>query len=231
MKRIGILGGMSAESTAHYYHYITRTYTDRFGDYAYPEILIYSVSFQRFADWSDAEAWDKIGTELAWSARVLEDAGADFVMLACNTMHIVQDQIEAQIGIPMLSMMTAVADTIEAAGLRKVGLLGTRFTMESRLYPDVLEPRGIETLTPDRQDRATINRVIYEELTKGQVQPESRAAYIAIIDKLAGQGAQGIILGCTEIPMLIAQNDAALPLFDTTRIHAEAALNFALEDS
>ena len=228
-KRIGILGGMSPESTVEYYQYITRTYTERYGDYGYPEVLIYSVSFQPYVDWPERDRWDLVARGLGEAARALEAAGADFIVIATNTMHLVFDQVQAKVTIPLLSLLDAVGDAILGRGIETVGLLGTKFTMEKTFYQDALTRKGITVLVPDAQDRAYVNTVIYDELVAGQIHDESGAGYVAIIDKLAKRGAEGIILGCTEIPLLVGEEDAGMPLFDTTVIHAEAALNYALE--
>ena len=228
-KKIGILGGMSPESTVEYYQYITRTYTERFGDYGYPEVIIYSVSFQPYVDWPNQDRWDLVAQGLGEAAQKLEAAGADLIVIATNTMHLVFDQVQASVTIPMLSLLDAVGDAILARGIKTVGLLGTRFTMEKPFYQDALTRKGITVLTPDEQDREFVNGVIYDELVAGQIRAESRAGYIAIIKKLAERGAEGIILGCTEIPLLVGEDDAGMPLFDTTTIHAEAALSYALE--
>jgi aspartate racemase len=227
-KRIGILGGMSPESTVEYYQYITRAYIERYGDYGYPEILIYSVRFQSYVDWPEQDRWDRVAQGLIEAARALEAAGADLILIATNTMHLVFDQVQAGVGVPMLSLLDAVGDAIRARGIETVGLLGTRFTMEKSFYQDALARRGIQVLVPGPRDRAFVNRVIYDELVAGQVRDESRAGYVAIIRQLAARGAEGIVLGCTEIPLLVGEEDVDLPLFDTTVIHAEAALNQAL---
>lgn len=228
-KKIGILGGMSPESTIAYYEYITRTYTERFGDYGYPEIIIYSVSFQPYVDWPQQERWDLVAQGLGEAARKLEAAGADFIVMATNTMHLVFDQVQASIQVPLLSLLDAVGEAILAGRIKKVGLLGTMYTMEKTFYQDALDRRGITVLVPDPKDRQYVNAVIYDELVAGQIRDESRAELIAVIRKLAERGAQGVILGCTEIPMLVTETDAGMPLFDTTAIHAEAALRYAVE--
>ena len=228
-KKIGILGGMSPESTIAYYEYITRTYTERFGDYGYPEIIIYSVSFQPYVDWPQQERWDLVAQGLGEAARKLEAAGADFIVMATNTMHLVFDQVQASIQVPMLSLLDAVGEAILAGGIKKVGLLGTMYTMEKTFYQDALGRRGITVLVPDPKDRQYVNAVIYDELVAGQIRDESRAGLIAVIRKLAERGAQGVILGCTEIPLLVTATDAGMRLFDTTAIHAEAALRYAVE--
>jgi aspartate racemase len=227
-KRIGILGGISPESTIEYYRHITHTYTQRFGDYGYPEILIYSVSFQPYVDWPKEERWDLIAQGLSQAAQSLQAAGADFIVIAANTMHLVLDQVRASVHIPVLSLLDVVAEAIQAKGIKTVGLLGTRFTMEKNLYQDALAHRNITMLIPDAGDREYVNRVIYDELVAGHIRAESRAGYVEVIKKLAARGAQGVILGCTEIPLLVSEADAGLPLFDTTLLHAEAVLNYAL---
>ena len=232
-KRIGIIGGMSPESTVEYYQYITRTYTKRFGDYGYPEILIYSVSFQHYVDWPEQERWDLVAQGLSEAACRLEAAGVDVVLIATNTMHMVVDQVRVAVTVPILSMLDVVADAILARAtpareMRTVGLLGTRFTMEKSFYQDALADKGISVLVPDEAGRAFVNAVIYDELVVGQIRDASRAGYVAIIDDLAARGAEGIVLGCTEIPLLISEEDVELPLFDTTVLHAQAALDFAV---
>jgi aspartate racemase len=228
-KRIGILGGMSPESTVAYYEYITRTYTERFGDYGYPEILIYSVSFQQYVDWPNQDRWDLVAEGLGQAAEKLAAAGAELILIATNTMHLVFDEVQARAGVPMISLLDATAEAILGRGFRKVGLLGTRFTMEKGFYQDALARRGISTLVPGAEDREYVHRVIYDELAAGQIRDESRAGFLAIIRRLVERGAEGVILGCTEIPLLVSEADAGIPLFDTTQIHAEAALNYAIE--
>jgi aspartate racemase len=227
-KRIGILGGMSPESTVEYYQYITRAYTKRFGDYGYPEIIIYSVSFQPYVDWPEQERWDLVAQGLSKAAQKLEAAGADFIVIATNTMHLVFDQVQASISVPMLSLLDTVGDAILARGMKTMGLLGTKFTMEKTFYQDALARKGIIVLVPTAEEREYVNTVIYSELVAGQIRDESRAGFVDVINKLAERGADGVILGCTEIPLLVSEEDAGMPLFDTTVIHAEAALNYAL---
>jgi aspartate racemase len=229
-KTIGILGGMSPESTVAYYEYITRTYTERFGDYGYPEIIIYSVSFQPYVDWPEAGRWDLVADGLSEAAKHLEQAGADVILIATNTMHIVFDRVQASVGVPMLSLLEAVGEAIKGREMETVGLLGTRFTMEETFYSEALSEKGIEVLVPDADDRAYVDGVIYDELVAGQIREASRAGFVSVIDKLVAQGAEGVILGCTEIPLLVSEEDAGVPLFDTTRVHAEAALRYAVTD-
>ena len=228
-KTIGLLGGMSPESTVEYYRYITRTYTERFGDYGYPPVLIHSVSFQPYVDWPNQGRWDLVAQGLSEGARHLEAGGADFVVIATNTMHIVVDEVRASVGIPLLSLLDVVGEAILAQGMEQVGLLGTQFSMEHGFYQKALNSRGIEVLTPEAGDRAFVNNVIYNELVKGIILDGSRERFVEIAEGLAGRGAQGVILGCTEIPLLIGPADVGIPLFDTTILHAEAALQHAIE--
>jgi aspartate racemase len=228
MKKIGIIGGMSPESTIAYYQYITHSYTQRFGDYSYPEVLIYSVSFQDYVDWPAQDRWDLVAQGLSTAAGTLEAAGAGVIAIATNTMHRVYDQVQASVKVPVISVLDVVADAIQSAELQTVGLLGTRYTMEGPLYPDALSRCGIHVLTPGDEERAFINHAIYTELVNGHILPETRAHFLEIIANLAGRGAQGIILGCTEIPLLVHPDDTPLPLFDTTILHAGALLNFAI---
>jgi aspartate racemase len=227
-KKIGILGGMSPESTVEYYQYITHAYTERFGDYGYPEVIIYSVSFQPYVDWPEQDRWDLVAQGLGEAAQKLEAAGADFIVIATNTMHLVFDQVQASVSVPMLSLLDAVGKAILERGMKTVGLLGTKFAMEKGFYQDALARKGITILVPDEKDREYVNTVIYDELVAGQIRDESRDGFVAVIKKLADRGAEGVILGCTEIPLLVSEEDVGMPLFDTTVIHAKAALNYAL---
>jgi aspartate racemase len=229
MRKIGIIGGMSPESTIAYYQYITHTYTQRFGDYGYPEVLIYSVSFQDYVDWPAQDRWDLVAGGLSAAARTLEAAGAGVIAIATNTMHRVYDQVQAAVQVPVISVLEVTADAIQAQGITAVGLLGTRYTMEGPLYPAALARRGITAIIPEDEPRAFINNAIYSELVSGQILPETRARFLEIIAGLAERGAQGIILGCTEIPLLVRPEDTPLALFDTTTLHAEALLAHALE--
>jgi len=228
-KTIGILGGMSPESTKEYYEYITRTYTARFGDHSYPEIIIYSVSFQTYMDWQKQERWDLVAQGLSAAAQKLEAAGADFIIIAANTIHLILDQVQASLSIPVLSLLDALGQAILAQGISTVGLLGTRFTMEKPFYRDALRQKGITVLLPEADDRERVNAIIFGELIAGLIRDQSRAEFVAIIRKLVAQGAEGIVLGCTEIPLLVREADVEIPLFNTTVIHAEAALNYALQ--
>ena len=223
MKRIGILGGLGPESTAAYYQHITRAYYDRRGDYAYPEILIYSVNFQDYID-NGYEVPESVRDAICALAR----AGADFVVAACNSVHIVYEQLHEALPIPWVSIMDATAEQVKTVGLKRIGLLGTVFTMGKGFYQRAFERHGLETLVPAQDSQRTVNDIIYGELVRAQVRPESKQAVRGCIDELRQSGAEGIVLGCTELPFLIQQADSTLPVFDTTAIHAQKALELAL---
>jgi aspartate racemase len=228
-KRIGILGGMTAESTVLYYQHIFKSYEEQHGDLGYPEMIIYDVSFQRFADWMSVEDWDSIEEALLDGLERLDAAGADFAVIATNTMHILYEKLQASSPIPLISIVDATAEAIKEDGLKVVGLLGTRFTMEKPFYMDGLKRHGIEALVPDKDEREYINRVVFQELAKGLLLQESRDRYLEIIDRLVERGAQGIVLGCTEIPLLVRPEHTKVKLFDTAIIHADKALRYAVE--
>jgi len=227
-KKIGILGGLSPESTSTYYQYITREYTKRYGDYGYPEIIIYSVNFQEFVDWQGQDRWDLAADKMIEAFRRLEKAGADFGLIASNTMHIVFDKVQREISIRLINIIEATAEAIKEEGAKKVGLLGTFFTMNKDFHKAGLETNDITTFVPDRKDQEYVNSVIYEELTRGLVKPKFKEGYIKVVKKLKEKGAEGVILGCTEIPLLIKEKDCGVRLYDTTIIHAEKALKYAI---
>jgi len=227
-KRIGILGGLSPESTVTYYLHIVRRYEELYGDHSYPEIVIYSVTFQRFIDWMRGEDWESIKGELLRGLRCLSAAGADFAVIATNTMHILFDELSAESPIPLISIIDATAEAILEEGIKTVGLLGTRFTMERPFYREGLAKHGIEALVPPEEDRIYVNRVIFEELARGILRDESRREFLRIIDDLVERGAEGVVLGCTEIPLLVTAEHTSVRLFDTARIHAEKALRYAI---
>jgi aspartate racemase len=226
-RTIGILGGMSPESTVMYYEYITRTYEQRFRDFGFPEILIYSVNFRRFADWQREGRWTEAAEEMAKALERLRAAGADFGIIATNTMHIVFDEVQKAVRMP-LSVVDATAEAIQTAGVNLVGLLGTVFTMRERFYRDGLTRFGVDVLVPDAGWQERINEVIYSGLCRGEIRPESRQMFLGVIEELRKRGAQGVVLGCTEIPLLVRPQDCDLPLFNTTLLHAEKALNYAI---
>ncbi len=228
MRVIGLLGGMSWESTAVYYRILNQEVRRRLGSQHSARILLYSLDFQEIERLQDAGEWNTAGQLLASDARRLERGGADLLLLCTNTMHKVAEAIEAAIDIPLIHIADATAERIKARGLSLVGLLGTRFTMEESFYRDRLTEQGLEVLIPNSADRARVDRIIYEELCQGSAREESRDIYRKIIRALADQGAQGVILGCTEIGLLIGPEDSPIPAFDTTRIHAERAVEQAL---
>jgi aspartate racemase len=228
VKTIGLIGGMSWESTVPYYRRINELVNERLGGMHSARLVLVSVDFAEIAAMQEAGEWDEAGRVLAGAARDVEAAGADFVVLATNTMHKVAPAIEAAVGIPLLHIADTTGDAITAAGIGTVGLLGTRFTMEQEFYRDRLAERhGLAILTPDAEDRAFINRTIYTELCCGVFSDSSRDAFRAIIARLIERGALGIILGCTEIPLLIGPGDSAVPLFDTGELHVRAAVERA----
>ncbi|AZR59871.1 aspartate/glutamate racemase family protein [Eikenella corrodens] len=229
MNTLGIIGGMSPESTAAYYTQINRLINRQKGGNHSAPILLASVEFQEIVDCQQRGDWHKAGEILTQAARTLEQAGANAILLATNTMHKVAAPIQAAIGVPFLHILDSVAERIRAQGIRTVGLLGTRFTMQDAFYREGLAERGIQTIVPDEGAQAEIHRIIFEELCVGNFPENSRCFYVQTIERLAAQGAQGIILGCTEIGLLVRPEDTAAPLFDTTEIHVQAAAEFILQ--
>jgi aspartate racemase len=229
MKTIGLIGGMSWESSVVYYQVINRTVQQRLGGLHSARTLMYSVDFVEVAALQQAGNWAELEKMMIDAARRLEAGGADMVLICANTVHIVADAVEKSADIPLVHIGDAVGEAIKAAGFTKVGLLGTRYTMEMDFLKKRLTDRfGIETIIPDQDDRDCVHKIIYDELVKGQFKDDSRATYLEIIDKLTANGAEGIILGCTEIPLLVKPADTSVVLFDTTRLHAERAVEFAL---
>ncbi|WP_395639584.1 aspartate/glutamate racemase family protein [Pseudolysinimonas sp.] len=229
MNRLGLLGGMSWESTALYYRAINEGVAERLGGYHSADLLMASVDFAEIERMQAADDWAGATTLLGARARSLADAGADLLVLCTNTMHLVADGIEAAAGIPLLHIADPTGAALVAAGHRTVGLLGTRFTMERDFYRLRLEQRfGLEVVVPGNDDRDTVHRVIYEELVHGVVTDASRAEYRAVIDRLVRAGADSVILGCTEITLLVGADDSPVPVFDTTALHARAAVDAAL---
>ena len=228
MKTIGLLGGMSWESTQTYYRLINEGVKSRLGGLHSAKLVLYSVDFAEIEALQHQGDWPATARILCGAALSLENAGADFLMIGTNTMHKVAPEIEEAINIPLLHIADATAKVLTQDNIQRVGLLGTRFTMEQAFYRERLEAAGIEVVTPDAPQRAEVHRVIYEELCQGEIQAPSREAYLAVINSLAEQGAQAVILGCTEIGLLIKQTDTPVPLYDTTAIHAAQAVNQAL---
>ncbi|WP_321952858.1 aspartate/glutamate racemase family protein [Paraburkholderia bannensis] len=231
MKTIGVIGGMSWESSAEYYRLLNSQMKARLGGHHNARSLMATVDFAQIEALQRAGDWEALGVLMAQAAQQLEGGGADIVLLATNTMHRVCAAIEAAISIPFLHIADPTGAALRSANVTRVGLLGTRYTMEQDFYVGRLrEVHGIEAIVPNEPDRAAVHRIIYDELCHGNVDAQSRRVYQRVIDDLASQGAQGVILGCTEITLLIGQNDSTLPVFDTTALHAQAAVDWALQD-
>jgi len=231
MKTIGLIGGMSWESTQHYYQLMNQYVHTRLGNHNSIEAIIYSVNFERILTLVHQGEWQPVGQEIARLAKKLETAGADFLILTANAIHKVFPQVEAAVSIPIIHIADPRAEPILKAGIKKVGLLGTKVTMEEEFYKDrLLNKHGIEVLIPEGHDRDTLHSIIFDELTIGKVYDNSRKKLAVLIDKLWSQGARGIILGCTELTLLISQKDTKVPLFDTTALHAKAAVDLAVQD-
>ena len=221
---------MSWESTLPYYRLINEGVKRRLGGLHSAQILLYSVDFQEIERLQHAGRWDDAGAMLADIARRLEEAGAEALVLCTNTMHCVADAIENAVSIPLIHIADATAAPIKRSGIATVGLLGTRFTMEQSFYRGRLESgHGLQVLTPEEADRQTVHRVIYDELCLGEIKPASREAYRAIVNRLVEKGAEGIVFGCTEIGLLLSADDSSVPVFDTTALHAKAAVDWALD--
>ncbi len=228
MKTIGMLGGMSWESTLSYYRALNEGVRARAGGLHSAKILLHSVDFAPIEDLQHSGDWEALADQLAEAAVGLERAGADFLLICTNTMHKLAPQIQARLHIPLLHIADATAAVLREADISRVGLLGTRFTMEEAFYRERLEAAGIEVIVPDAPQRQRVHEVIYGELCLGVLNERSKTEYLAIIDSLATRGAQGVILGCTEIALLVQQEDTPVALFDTTAIHAEQAVRLAL---
>ena len=232
MKTIGLIGGMSWESSLEYYRIINETIKARLGGFHSAKCLMASVDFAEIEAMQEQGRWPEMAEILAGAAKRLEIGGADFVILCTNTMHKVAGEIEASIRIPFLHIADATGTKIRDARIGKLGLLGTRFTMEEDFYKSRLAGRfGLEVIVPGARQREIVHRVIFDELVKGEIRQESKEQYVEIIEGLARDGAEGVILGCTEIGILVREGDCRVPLFDTTRIHAEAAVEYALAET
>ena len=228
---IGLLGGMSWESSADYYRLLNETVRDRLGGLHSARCVLLSVDFAVIEKLQAAGRWEQAGELLAADAERLQAAGADLLLLCTNTMHKVADQVQAAVGIPLLHIADVTAAAVVAAGLHRVALLGTAFTMEQDFYRDRLASHGLDVLVPAADDRAVVHRIIYDELCVGIVRDESRDAYKGVIERLVAAGAQGVILGCTEIEMLIGPADSPVPVFPTTALHVAAAVDAVLDGS
>jgi len=228
MRTIGLVGGMSWESSAVYYRLLNEGVRKRLGGLHSARCVLYSVDFAEIENLQSAGRWDEAGRTLARCAASVEAAGADLLLLCTNTMHKVSDTIEAAVSIPLLHLADTTAAAVRRAGVGTVGLLGTSFTMEQAFYRDRLARHGLHVAVPRDADRAEIHRIIYEELCRGVVRPESREVYRQVIDRLVTAGAEGVVLGCTEIEILVTPDDSRVPVFPTTTLHVEAALDAAL---
>jgi aspartate racemase len=229
MKSIGLIGGMSWESSIEYYRIINQSVREKLGGLHSAKSVMVSVDFAEIETLQHQGRWDEAARLMIAAAQSVENGGADFVVICTNTMHKLADDVQKHIHIPVYHIADATAQRIQAQGLHKVGLLGTRFTMEESFYKDrLIEKHGLEVVIPSPQERDVVHRVIYDELCLGQVRPASKEQYTHIMDGLVAHGAEGIILGCTEISLLIGQEDSRVPLFDTTRIHAVGAVEYAL---
>lgn len=227
MKTIGILGGMSAASTQIYYRELCDLTRERLGGLHSPELLIRSLDFATIEALQMAGEWDRAGEVLSREAKALEQGGAAFIVLATNTMHKLADQMMKGVSIPLLHIADATAAAVRRRGLRSPGLMATGFTMEQTFYTDRLAAAGLDVILPDAADRAETHRIIYDELCRDVITQESRAVYVTIAQRLVDQGADSLILGCTEVGMLLDQENVPVPVFDTTLVHCEAALSLA----
>ncbi|EOH97292.1 aspartate racemase [Enterococcus moraviensis ATCC BAA-383] len=229
MKTIGLLGGMSWESSADYYRLINETIKTKLGGLHSAKCILFSVDFQEIEACQFSNQWDKSADLLAQACLSLEKAGADYIVICTNTMHKVANEIQARISIPILHIAKVTATELKQHTIKRVGLLGTKFTMEEDFYKQIIQDHDIDVIIPNSSERERISSIIYEELCLGQITPQSKKFYLDVIHNLHQQGAQGIILGCTEIGMLIKQVDTTVPLFDTTKIHAVQAALASLE--
>jgi len=228
MKTIGLIGGMSWESSSVYYRLINEAVRDRLGGHHSAQCVLVSVDFAPIESFQRAGEWDQAAQSLVDAARQVEAAGAEMLLLCTNTMHKLAPQIEEGVKLPLLHIADAAAEAVKAAGIKTVGLLGTRFTMEEDFYINRLQSHGLKVLIPDDVDLQVVDRIIFEELVFGEITLPSKAKYIEIMGKLVEAGAEGIILGCTEIGLLVSAGDSSVPVFDTTQVHALAAVDAAL---
>ncbi len=231
MKTIGLLGGMSWESSLEYYRIINETVKERLGGLHSAQSLMFSFDFAEIEALQMAGQWDAATQRMIEAGQQLERGGADFIVICTNTMHKMANAMQAELNIPILHIATPTAEKIKAQNIQKIGLLGTKFTMEEDFYKNVLVKEGLEVIIPDAESRIEVNRIIYEELVLGILQDDSRRTYQAIIADLQQAGAEGVILGCTEIGLLIQEKDSIIPTFDTTILHAVAAVDYALQDN
>ena len=230
MKTIGLLGGMSWESSIEYYRIINQEVKNKLAGLHSAKSLMYSVDFAEIEELQHKADWNELTKQMIIAAKNIENGGADFLVICTNTMHKMADDMQKELKIPIFHIADATAKAIKKAGLKRIGLLGTKFTMEEDFYKGrLIEKHGLEVIVPSLEDRNIIHQIIYDELVVGKITSESKEKYLAIINKLKAKGSEGIILGCTEIGLLIKQEDSDLPVFDTTIIHAIAAVEYALE--
>lgn len=230
MKIIGLIGGMSWKSSAEYYRIINEKIKEKLGGLHSAKTLMYSVDFEEIERLQHQGKWQELTEIMINAAKRLENGGADFIVICTNTMHKMADEIQENTKIPLLNIADATAEKVKNRGIKKVGLLGTKFTMEEDFYKGrLIDKYGLQVLIPNENDRQNVHDVIYKELCLGIVNPESKEKFVEIIKKLVSDGAEAVILGCTEIPLLIKQDDVEIPIFDTTRIHAEAAVEWSIK--
>ena len=229
MKKIGLIGGITPESTILYYQILNKLSANQLGKVHSAELIINSFDFGQISQLVKQGKWDLLDKKMAETATNLENSGASCILICANTMHLCIDAVRKVVGIPVIHIADTTAKEIQKKGIQKVALLGTKYTMEKDFFRDILNEHSIETIIPDAEERDEIHRIIYDELAQGEFKKSSKESYLKIIDSLILNGAEGIILGCTEIPLLINQNDVSLPIFDTTKIHAAAAFKFATE--
>lgn len=229
MQTIGLIGGITWQSTILYYQVLNTLAAERLGGQHSAKCIINSVNFEEIKQLQHKGRWDLLNNLMAEAGQSLEKAGASCILICANTMHLTIDAVRANVSIPVLHIAEATAEKIQEKNLKTVALLGTKYTMEMAFFKDILTSFGIQTLIPNAEDREEVNRVIYEELPQGILKPSSKKAYVDIIERLQKEGAEGVILGCTEIPLLIQQEDVKIPVFDTTTIHATKAMDFALD--
>ena len=231
MKTIGLIGGMSWESSLEYYRIINEQVKEKLGGLHSAKSLMYSVDFDEIEKLQHQEKWDELAKIMIHAAKNLEKGGADFVLICTNTMHKMANEVQDNINIPLLHIADATAEIIRKKGLKRIGLLGTNFTMEKDFYKGrLIKKYGLDVIVPHKEDRQIIHRVIYQELCLGNIKKSSKEQYIKIINKLVADGAEAVILGCTEIPLLVKQEDVNVLLLDTTRIHAETAVEYSLKE-
>lgn len=229
MKTIGLIGGLSWESTTEYYRIINETVKEQLGKLHSAKVLLHSFDFEEIVQLQHNGQWDKATEKMIAAGKTLENGGADFVVICTNTMHIMSEEMKDNLNIPLLHIVDCVGANIQKEKIKKVGLLGTKFTMEQPFYRDLLNEKGIDVIIPDEKERQIVHDIIYHELCKGIIKEESKDMYLSIIHSLKENGVEGVILGCTEIPLLVQQSDTSVPLFDSTALHAIAAAKEALK--